>query len=231
MPYIIRPKGPRRFVATLIGAVLLACAVPAAADAACPSNPVSALLASFGDNSSYTLLQGSSFESGAPGWSLNNAEVLGGEGAGAEGAGAEGASGEGASGEGASGEGTGTEGANGDSYSLAIAPGGSAVSPQFCVSSEYPSFRFFARETGGGGGWGSSLKVSLRWAAGYWREAETPVASLQPNGAWTLSPSIALAGALPLRMPGSTLKVRLVFRPSGGTSWAIDNVYIDPYSR
>jgi hypothetical protein len=220
MPYIIRPKGPRRIVATLIGAVLLVCAVPAAADAACPSNPVSELLAPFGDNASYSLLQGSSFESGSPGWWLNNAEVVGGEGAGAEGA----------SGEGGSGEGTAGEGANGDSYSLAIAPGGSAVSPQFCVSSEYPSFRFFSRESGGSG-WNSSLKVSLRWAGGYWREVEIPVASLQPSGSWTLSPSVALAGALPLRMPGSTLKVRLVFQPSGGGSWAIDNVYIDPYSR
>jgi hypothetical protein len=221
MPYIIRPKGPRRFVATLIGAILLVCAVPAAADAACPSNPVSALLAPFGDNASYALLSGSSFESGSPGWSLNNADVVGGEGASEEGTG----------GEGAGGEGTGGEGANGDSYSLAIAPGGSAVSPQFCVSSEYPSFRFFARETGGGGGWGSSLNVSLRWAIGFWHEIETPVASLQPNGSWTLSPALRLAGALPLWMPGSTLKVRLAFKPSGGASWAIDDVYIDPYSR
>jgi len=206
MPYIIRPKGPRRLVAALFGTMLLTGVAPAAASAACPSNPVSAALAAFGDNSSYSLLAGSSFDSGAPGWSLNDAEVLTGEGAAGE-------------------------GANGDPYALAIAPNGSAVSPRFCVSSEYPTFRFFARETSGGD-WNSSLNVSLRWTTGWGsRELGTPVASLQPNSSWTLSPTLRLASALPLWMPGSTLKVRVAFQPSGGGSWAIDDVYIDPYSR
>ncbi len=206
MPYIIRPKGPRRLVAALFGTMLMIGVAPAAASAACPSNTESAALAAFGDNSSYSLLAGSSFESGAPGWSLNNAEVL-------------------------SGESASEEGANGDAYSLAIAPNGSAVSPRFCVSSEYPSFRFFARETSGGD-WNSSLNVSLRWASGRGsRELDTPVASLQPSSSWTLSPTLTLAGALPLWMPGSTLKVRVAFQPSGGSSWGIDDVYIDPYSR
>ena len=65
--------------------------------------------APLGDNSSYVLLAGGSFESGAPGWSLNNAEVVD-EGPAAVGA----------------------------SHALLIGSGGSAVSPQFCVSSEYP---------------------------------------------------------------------------------------------
>jgi hypothetical protein len=222
MPYIIRPKGPRKIVAALFGTMLLLGAVPAAAGAACPSSSTSVALAQFGDNAAYSLLSGSSFESGAPGWRLTNAEVVGGEGA----------NGEGANGEGANGEGANGEGANGDSYSLEIEPGGVAVSPAFCVSSEYPSFRFFARQLSGGG-WGASLNVSLRWKDGFGfrRETETTVASLQPSSSWTLSPVLKLAGALPLWMPGSTLKVRVVFQPSGGSSWAIDDVYIDPYSR
>ncbi len=205
MPYIIRPRGVVRIAATLFGTVLLVGAVPAAASAACPSNPTTAVLAQYGDNAQYSLLSGSSFESGAPGWSLSNTEIV-------------------------SGEGAGEEGANGDSYSLAIGPNGLAVSPQFCVSDEYPAFRFFARQTGGGG-WGSALNVSLRWTTGYGFKITTPVISLQPSGEWTLSPVLKLAGALPLWMPGSTLKVRLAFQPTGGSSWAIDDVYIDPYSR
>jgi hypothetical protein len=194
-----------RIAATLFGTVLLVGAVPAAASAACPSSPSTAALAQYGDNAAYSLLSGSSFESGAPGWSLTNAEIV-------------------------SGAGASEEGANGDSYSLEIEPNGVAVSPQFCVSSEYPSFRFFARQTSGGG-WGSSLKVSLRWTTGHGFTLTTPVASLQPTSSWTLSPVLKLAGSLPLWMPGSTLKVRLVFQPSGDGSWAIDDVYLDPYSR
>jgi hypothetical protein len=199
MPYIIRPKAPRKLVAALFGSMLLIAAAPVAASAACPSNPVSALLAQFGDNSAYSVLPSSSFESGAAGWTLNNAEVVSGE------------------------------GANGGSYSLEIEPNGVAISPQFCVSSEYPSFRFFARQLSGSEF--APLNVSLRWTDFFGHRHETPVASLQDGSEWTLSPVLRLAGALPLWMRGSTLKVQVVFQPFGGGSWAIDDVYIDPYSR
>jgi len=200
MPYIIRPGGVRRLAAALFGTVLLIGAVPAVTNAACPKLPITQALTQFGDNSEYALVPGSSFESGAPGWSLTNAEVVNGE------------------------------GANGGSDSLEIEPDGVAVSPTFCVSSEYPSFRFFARQVSGGDG-PSSLNVSLRWSAGWGYGRETTVASLQPSGEWTLSPVLKLASALPLWMRGSTLKVRVVFEPSGDGSWAIDDLYIDPYSR
>jgi hypothetical protein len=199
MPYIIRPRGVRKIAVALFGTALLIGAVPALANAACPKLPVSQALAQFGDNSEYALVSGSSFESGARGWSLTNAEVVSGS------------------------------GANGGSDSLVVQPNGLAVSPGFCVSSEYPSFRFFARQISGGGF--AALNVSLRWTNVFGFPVETPVASLQPNSEWTLSPVLRLAGALPLWMPGSTLKVRLVFQPIWGGSWAIDDVYIDPYSR
>jgi hypothetical protein len=206
MPYIIRPKGARKIAALLFGTMLLICAVPAAASAACPSNPSSALLAQFGDNAAYSLLSGSSFESGAPGWSLTNAEVVSGS------------------------------GANGGSGSLAIQPDGEAVSPAFCVSAEYPSFRFFARQISGGG----VLNVSLRSMNRHYRFThDIPVGSLQGfTTSWALSPSLELFKKLSLWMPGSTATVELVFEssrarfePGQGGTWAIDDVYIDPYSR
>lgn len=200
MPYIIRPKGIRRMAATLFGVVLVVFAIPAAADAACPSNPSSTLLAGFGDNAAYSLLAGSSFESGASGWSLTNAEVVN------------------------------EEGATGGSTALAIAPNGHAVSPVFCVSSEYPSFRFFAHETSSGSP-GSSLRVSLQWTDLWGFHHTTQVGSLQTGEEWALSPVLGLAKALPLWMPGFTLQVHIAFQPSGSASWAVDNVYIDPYSR
>jgi hypothetical protein len=202
MPYIIRPKRARRIAATVFSAALLVCAVPAAASAACPSSPSSALLTEYGDNAAYTLLTGSSFESGASGWWLTNAQV------------------------------SEEEGATGGSNALTIEPGGRAVSPSFCVSSEYPSFRFFARalsaSSARGGG---SLRVSLLWSDLWGHQHSTTVASLTPAGEWTLSPVLGLATSLPLWMNGATLQVRLEFQANGADSWAIDNVYIDPYSR
>ncbi len=201
MPYIIRPpKGARKLAATVFGTAILICAAPAVASAACPSTPTSAALAQFGDNAAYSLLSGSTFESGAQGWSLTNAEVLSGE------------------------------GANGDANALAIEPDGVAVSPAFCVSPEDMSFRFFARQSGGGDGPVAALKVSLRWTVGYGFHKEADVASLQAGSSWTLSPALQLASLLPLWTWDRTLNVKLVFQPTGG-SFEIDDVYIDPYSR
>ena len=74
MPYIIRPREARRIAAALLGSVLLVGAAPAVASAACPSSPTTQALAQFGDSAAYSLLSGSSFESGAPGWSLFDAD-------------------------------------------------------------------------------------------------------------------------------------------------------------
>jgi hypothetical protein len=40
-----------------------------------------------------------------------------------------------------------------------------------------------------------------------------------------------LGNSVPLWLPGSTLDVQLVFTSTGGGSWAIDDVFIDPYRR
>lgn len=200
MPYIIRPNGIRRIAATVFGAAVLVGAAPAIASAACPSSASTAALASYGDSSSYTLLTGGSFESGAPGWSLSNAAV--------------------------------TSGAatNGGLHSLVIQPNGSAISPSLCVSTEYPSFRFFVRQVSGANAF-SSLNVSLRWTVLGFLPVTTQVATLKPGTSWTLTPVLALAKALPLLASTQTLTVSVEFQSSLGGTWAIDDVYIDPYSR
>jgi hypothetical protein len=186
----------------VFGAAVLVGAAPAIASAACPSSPATAALSSFGDSSAYTLLSGGSFESGAPGWTLSNAAVSSGS------------------------------GANGGVHSLVIQPNGSATSPSLCVSSEYPTFRFFVRQVSGANAL-SSLNVSLRWTVlGLGMlPVSTPVATLKPGTAWTLTPVIKLAKALPLLASTDTLNVSVEFQSSLGGTWAIDDVYIDPYSR
>ncbi len=206
MPYIIHPRQLRKMVAALFAGVLLVVTVPAVASAACPSSPSSTLLEKLGDTAYYTLLTGSTFESGAEGWSLRNAEVASGP------------------------------GAYNSTGSLVIEDGGEVVSPTFCVSAEYPSFRFFARQVSAaaaGGWWGSrysGLDVSLRYTDMWGFPHDANVATLHPPSTWTLSPVLKLASALPLWMRGNSLKVRLVLQANGG-AWGVDDVFIDPYRR
>ena len=209
MPYIIHPRRARNIAVASLSALLLIGAVPAAANAASPSaacesesTATSRPFKQFGDNAAYSLVQGGSFESGAPGWSLRNSAVV-----------------------------SGNESYNvaGGSHSLAIQPTGVAVSPAFCVSIEDRSFRLFARRTSGS--WGV-LNVILRWTDSSGTSHDTTVASLQSGTSWAVSPILQLATTLPLWQAGSTLSARLVFKPEQyGGAWAIDDVYIDPYRR
>ncbi|MGD0453733.1 MAG: hypothetical protein ABSB69_09040 [Solirubrobacteraceae bacterium] len=171
----------------------------AAAPEGCASGPTSTPFERFGDSAEYSLVQGGSFESGAPGWSLTNSAVA----AGNE-----------------------SYEVEGGTQSLAIQPGGVAVSPAMCVSTADPTFRFFARRTSGS--WGV-LNVILRWTDSSGATHDTTVASLQAGTSWTPTPILELASALPLWQSGSTLNVKLVFQPERyGGAWAIDDVYIDP---
>jgi len=201
MSYSIRRTTIIRLAGTLAASAALAGVLPGIAGAACPGGPVSHPFAAFGDNSNYVLAPGGDFESGTPGWSLTGAQVL----AGNE-----------------------TFLATG-SHSLAIAAGGQAVSPPVCVGSEYPTFRFFARRLSGGPQ--SSLTASLRWIDVLGIAVESPAGSVPPTSSWAPSPAMRLGNSVPLWLGGSTLYVQLVFRSTGGGSWAIDDAYIDPYSR
>jgi len=202
MPYIVRPRRLGKVAAAMVAASALMGAAPVAASAACPTASVSHPFGKFGDSAAYSLLTGGSFESGAPGWSLTSAAVV-----------------------------KGNESYNvaGGTHSLEIQPKGVAVSPSFCVSTAEPSFRFFARQTSGS--WGV-LNVVLRWTDSSGTVHNTTVASLQTGTSWKVTPIMQLATTLPLWQSGSTLSARLVFQPEPyGGAWAIDDVYIDPYSR
>jgi hypothetical protein len=183
--------------------MLLAAATPAvSAASSCSSSPTTQAFSRFGDTAAYSLLAGGSFESGAPGWSLTGSSVA-----------------------------SGNESYNlaSGSHSLAIQPTGVAVSPSFCVSIANPSFRFALDRTSGS--WGV-LNVILRWREASGTSHDTTVAALQPGTSWTVSPVLQLATTLPLWQSGSTLNVQLVFKPEPyGGAFAIDDVYIDPYSR
>lgn len=203
MPYIIRPRRVRSVVLAVIGSAALFAAVPAVAGAACPTPESSQLLSEQGDNSAYFLLTGSSFEGSASGWSLTNASIVR----------------------------EGDENAGGDSNSaLLINSGGEAVSPAFCVDSSLPTFRFFAKQRSSGW-YGGPLYVNIRFRDGFGIAHEVPTSfGVYGNGSWALSPVLQLARALPWWLLGN-VTANLVFRPANGSSWVIDEVLIDPYSR
>ncbi len=203
MPYVLRPRGLRTGLTALLSAVAVF-VVPAAAQAACASTPTTKPFQVFGDSNNYSLAPNAGFESGASGWSLSGARVT-------------------------SGNESWSVRAAGDSKSLAIDATGTAVSPPVCIDISRPTFRFFAKRTSGT--WGA-LAVKLRWRDANGATNETVVGSIGTGTAWQPTSPLSLASSLPLWNLDQTLSVQLVFDPENyGGSWAIDDVYVDPYGR
>jgi hypothetical protein len=178
--------------------------VPAAAQAACAATPTTKAFKAFGDSANYSLAPSGAFEAGSGGWSLSGASVV----AGSESYKVHGA---------------------GDAKSLAVAATGTAVSPAVCVDVTRPTFRFFAKRTSGT--WGN-LAVKLRWKDSSGNTNETVVGTIETGTSWAASAPMSLSSVLPLWNVDQTASVQLVFDPENyGGSWAIDDVYVDPYGR
>jgi hypothetical protein len=205
LPYVLRPRGLRTGLTALLSAVAVFI-VPAAAQAACQATPTTQPFKIFNDSNDYSLVPNGGFESGAGGWSLPGARVT-----------------------------TGNESwsvrAAGDSKSLAIDATGTAVSPTVCIDIKRPTYRFFARRTSGS--WGV-LNLRVRWQDSSGRTNETTIAALDSSfgTAWRVSPVYNIASLLGLWNADQDASVQLVFDPeNSGGSWAIDDVYVDPYGR
>jgi hypothetical protein len=197
MPYVVRPRKLRSVAAAVLASSLLLAAVPALASAACPISTTSQAFAQFGDNASYTLVQDGNFTSNAQGWTRYRAVVINNETI-----------------------------PTGGSHALAINDG-SAVSPGFCVSAEYPTYRFLFRLIRGGG----PLILSLRYTDGSGQHTVSG-GSVSTGTSWTLSPVEQLAGSLTMGPDGTLNPVQLVFETKhSGLEYAITAVYIDPYRR
>jgi hypothetical protein len=205
LPYVTRPKHPRgRLVGAVAATVIALLGVPAAAQAACPTAATVKPFTAFGDNANYSLLSNGAFEYGTGGWTLSDASVA------------------------ADNESFKVR-ASTDSKSLAIGANGVAVSPAFCVSTDHPSFRFFAKRTGGN--WGV-LTVSLRWSTDGGATNQTVVGTVTSGTSWSPTQSFNLSQILGIWNANQVGTAQIVFDPeNAGGSWAIDDVYIDPYTR
>jgi hypothetical protein len=190
----------------VIRVVLLACAAlalaPAAASAAgCAEQPTSQVFAPWGDGAQYALAPDGGFEAGAAGWTLSGGAAV------------------------ADGNEPFRVGGDADASSLALPPGAEATSPTVCIDVEHPTIRLFARDDGG---LLSTLTVSVRFRTllGY---KTLPVAVLGAGDTWQPTAPVAVVVNL-LSLLGGRQDVSFVFSAAGG-DWAIDDVYVDPYSK
>jgi hypothetical protein len=211
-------KSIRRARIALIGGltgVALFAALPGSASAgvlvasapSCDNGATSQPFAQWGDDNSYFLAPGGSFESGSA-WSggrvVSDQEpwrVAGDSG----------------------------------SHALSVGAGGSVVSPTLCVGLEHPTMRFFAHRSGGGllGG-ASTLVVTARVETSLGAVVEIPVGTVTTltNGvSWNRTPAqVVLASLLPL-LPGEHTPIQFRFTAVGTSDWVIDDVFVDPRYR
>jgi hypothetical protein len=154
-----------------------------------------------GDRTDYWLAPGGDFEAGSQPWSLNGkASVV-------------------------SGNEPWKISGSGDSRSLRLPPGASAVSPVMCVGIEHPTMRLFAKNNQA---LLSTLSVSVIFETSLGLKAELPVGVLLPHGQWKPSPKlIVLANLLPL-LPGDHTPVQFRFTSVGLGTWSVDDFYVDP---
>ena len=198
----------RRLI-TLTAAAALSLAVAPAANAGllvasadpCVDRTLEQPFLQFGDVAQYVLADDGTFENGAAGW------------------------------DGAT-TGSGNEPWNvhgaGESNHLALADGSSATSPAMCVGIEHPTVRFFAKRTGGSAL--DSLKVEVLWEDAAGNVHETPIGYHKGSSSWHVSPVYVIGVNLLTLLPGDQTAVAFRLTPTGGSSWQVDDFYVDPWS-
>jgi hypothetical protein len=199
LPLVIHPRVRKTIGRVAAMTCVAVFASAGAAYAACPAQPTTTPFSQWGDNNSYFLVPGGSFEGTASqvGWTLNNAGLIAGN------------------------EPFHVSGAS-DDQSLQIDAGGTATSPTFCADSTMQDFRFFAREDSPGG----ELKVQGVARTWYGTFAAT-VAVLQDGSMSSWGPTRQLK--IPRIPTGLGIPVAIRFVTSGSSSWQVDDVYVDPY--
>jgi hypothetical protein len=107
--------------------------------------------------------------------------------------------------------------------------GGSATSPAVCVGLEHPTIRFFARNTGSILG---TLAVEALFEDAAGHVLSLPIGVVAGTGGWAPSlPMPIIVNLLPL-LDGGHTPVAFRFTAAGlGSSWRVDDLYVDPYGK
>jgi hypothetical protein len=195
----------RNRLATLLIAALPALAVFAGSAQACSYSGAETVFSPWGDQRNYVLAPDGGFEAGGSGWQLSRgAAVVGGN------------------------ESYYLNDA-GDSRSLSLPAGSSAVSPPVCMALDTPSFRLVARNSGDPS---SQLRVEAVYKLLGLVRTKT-AGTLRAGSAWAPTQSVStvltLSTIVGTLIP-SAIEVRLTPLDSSG-QWQVDDVYIDPFRR
>jgi hypothetical protein len=178
-------------------------ALAGGAPAACPSAPVSNPFARWGDLADYSLAPEGDVESTAS-WSLSGgaAAVEGNE--------------------------TFMVTRATDHRSMRLPASGSATTPRMCLGVGHPTFRFFAKRSGGTSI--SRLIVEVVFDD-RGRELALPVGLIAAPDADTWAPSVSLPTLADRLAPllGTAIRMSFRFTPVAGGVWSVDDVYVDPH--
>jgi hypothetical protein len=199
-----------RLTAALCAAVACAAALPAAAHAGivvppaqdCPEETLETPFLRWNDHARYVRVSDGGLEQGGAGWTLTRAEVVE--------------------------ENHPWPLVPEDSRSLALR--GSATTPPVCVGLAHPTIRFHARNTGSPLGL-LVVQVVVKTSLGL--KLALPIGVVaNPSRSWSPSPPMLMLANLLTLAPGERTHVWFRFTAVGlGSSWLIDDVYVDPYSR
>lgn len=168
---------------------------------ACSDARLTQPFAQWGDQSTYELAPGGDFEGSLAGWTLSGgaARVAGSEPYGV----------------------TGAVGSD----SLALPAGASAQSPYVCVNAGYPTFRFFARNTG----LLSTVLVQVVYKTPLGTVA-LPLGTVALSAQWQPTLPMLTGSAVAGLITGGTAQAALRFTALTGSS-RIDDVFVDPRMR
>jgi hypothetical protein len=195
----------RNRLAALLTTALLALAVFAGSAQACSYSAAERVFSPWGDQHSYVLAPDGGFEAKGSGWQLNpGAAVV---------------------------DGNESYYLNdaGDSKSLSLPPGSSAVSPPVCMAIDTPSFRLVARN---GGDPSSQLRVEAVYKLLGLVRTKT-AATLRAGSTWAPTQSVSTVLTLSTifgTLIPSAIEIRFTPLDSSG-QWQVDDVYIDPFRR
>jgi hypothetical protein len=195
----------RNRFAALLTTALLALAVFAGSAQACSYPGAEKVFSAWEDQRDYVLVPDGGFESGGSGWKLNRGAAVV--------------------------DGNESYYLNdvGDSKSLSLPPGSSAVSPPVCMAIDTPSFRLVARN---GGDPSSELRVEAVYKLLGLVRTKT-AATLRGGSTW--APTQSISTVLTLSTIVGTLipsAIEIRFTPLGSSGqWQVDDVYVDPFRR
>jgi hypothetical protein len=199
------PSSSRVTFAALLATALLALAAFAGSAQACSYSGAEKVFSPWGDQRNYVLAPDGGFEAGGSGWQLNRGATVV--------------------------EGNESYYLNdaGDSKSLSLPAGSSAISPPVCMAIDTPSFRLVARNSGDPT---SQLRVEAVYKLLGLVRTRT-AGTLRAGSTW--APTQSVSTVLTLSTIVGTLipsAVEIRFTPLDSTGkWQVDDVYIDPFRR